>query len=117
MEVTRWVLWSQVIPGQWHGVGSVEDQAVRAWVGSAVMADLRARRERPSGEREEVRVVRRRRREEMKGRVMDFVIAIVLLSMQRGVAEREGVSGVREEVGKKTMGCFEGAEERGRLEF
>lgn len=40
MEVTSWVVWSQVIPSQWQGVGSAEDQVVRVWVGSEVMADL-----------------------------------------------------------------------------
>ncbi|MFS7892444.1 hypothetical protein Hanom_Chr00s000618g01652181 [Helianthus anomalus] len=36
------------MPDQWQGVELVSDQVVREFVGSVVMADLRASKERPS---------------------------------------------------------------------
>lgn len=58
----------QEIPSQWQGVGSDSFQEERMRAGSEEMADFRARRDRPSGVKEEVGVEKRsrRRKEEKK---------------------------------------------------
>ena len=57
----------QAIPGQWHGVESDSDHLSRERVGSDSMAALRARRERPSGLRDETSEVKKNRNETTLG--------------------------------------------------
>lgn len=61
--VTRWLLGSQVIPGQRQGVESESDQVESDFDGSVVMADLRASKERPSELREEDKEIEVRKRQ------------------------------------------------------
>lgn len=58
--------WVQTTPFQWHGVESVSDQVVRVLVGSTVIADLRARRERPSELRENVEGMKKNKKKNKK---------------------------------------------------
>ncbi|KAL4198246.1 hypothetical protein AMTRI_Chr03g44920 [Amborella trichopoda] len=65
------------IPAQWHGVSWVSFQEERTSFGSLVMADLRARRERPSRFRErEGRGYRKRREKRQRRRRLIFRVGL-----------------------------------------
>lgn len=73
-SVTR--LRVQTTPCQWQGVGSESNQESRTRVGSVSIADLRARRERPSGLRHSTTSAMRRSKAMCRKRSI-FIYVIV----------------------------------------